>query len=259
MGAAVESVGEATRFVRHSPLVIVLAVVGTGVSMLVLGLSAMALSPLLALPIAGIFTAGVVAAIDQTRASGRQSALGAYAPALQRTWQQVVVAYLIVVVLLMLVVAILFEGLPYVGASVILGAGALETGSPLDMGTWGLVGLGILLVVFAVLVALAVVAQFLDVAIAIGNADVVDSFRESLRLVRTGPGSVVGYTAIRVGFLVGGLLPPLVVVGLGRPLIGASVATLLGVAVGLVTVALSVTVQWVYHVEYYRRRATDLP
>jgi len=135
--------------------------------------------------------------------------------------------------------------------------GSLAVGSVSDPSSGLAAGLGAGIVVMyalalLVILAIAVVFQFLDVAVVLGDHDATGAFTESIRLVREAPLSVLGYSVLR--FLLGAaiVLPGVVVAAAG-----SQVADVLGVVGGLITLLLypvAFAVVMSYHAAYYGKR-----
>jgi len=113
-------------------------------------------------------------------------------------------------------------------------------------------GFGMIAVAIAAVVLIflyAVVFQFLDVAVVLGGKDATGAFKESWRLTREAPLSVLGYTVMRG--LIGGviLLPGYFVALVGGHF--SDVLTLVGVAVVVLLYPIAFTVLMSYHAAYY--------
>lgn len=104
--------------------------------------------------------------------------------------------------------------------------------------------------------------QFIDVAIVIGDFSAVDSFKESWRVFRENPISVLGYTTIRTLLMGGGILVFFLTFAFGtgawsatgsEPMLGGTLLFVIPVAfvVQIVLTAISQA----YHVAYYRQVA----
>jgi hypothetical protein len=116
-------------------------------------------------------------------------------------------------------------------------------------------GLGVMLLyllVFAVVVTIAIVFQFLDVAVVLGGKDATDAITESYKLFNDKPISVLGYTVVRalVGFVV--VLPGIVIGVVGAQL--GDVVALVGAAVTLLLLPLAFAAVMSYHAAYYGLR-----
>lgn len=130
--------------------------------------------------------------------------------------------------------------------------GSLAMGAMTDPGTMAGFGAGMIvlyLIAIALFLAVAVVFQFLDVAVVLGDHDATGAFGESWRLVRDAPLSVLGYTLLRglLGFAI--VLPGILIT-----VAATQVADALAVVGGVVTLLLypvAFAVVMSYHAAYY--------
>lgn len=127
-------------------------------------------------------------------------------------------------------------------------AGAAGEGSVATAGL-GAGMLAAIAVAVLLLVVYAVVFQFLDVAVVLGDHDATGAFGESLDLVRGAPLSVLGYTVLRAVLFAAILLPGVVVTVAGAQVADVLVWVGAGITLLLYPVALAVVVS--YHAAYY--------
>lgn len=97
-----------------------------------------------------------------------------------------------------------------------VGAGVAPSPAGDPTGAAGLLGVVAVAVLALVAVGVGVVVQFLDVAVVLGGASALGSFRTAWAAVRQAPLSVAGYTAVRVAILT---VPTALVVGGGLALV----------------------------------------
>jgi hypothetical protein len=116
-------------------------------------------------------------------------------------------------------------------------------------------GLGIVLLyvlVFALVVTIAIVFQFLDVAVVLGGKDATGALKESYKLFDEKPISVLGYTVTRalVGIVV--VLPGIVIGAVGTQL--GDVVGLAGALITLLLFPVAFAAVMSYHAAYYGLR-----
>lgn len=135
----------------------------------------------------------------------------------------------------------------------VLGFGSLlgSTTSRAPMASAGL-GLGVVALYFGTIVlvlTIAMVFQFLDVAVVLGDHGAVDAFKESWRLTREAPLSVFGYSIMRG--LLGGIvvLPGWVLVIAGTHV--SDVVMYVGFVITLLLYPVAFAVVMSYHAAYY--------
>lgn len=153
----------------------------------------------------------------------------------------------------------IYEGLVFalglaVGMVLIVVAfgGSLAMGAVTESAAMAGFGAGMIVLYVAALalfLVIALVFQFLDVAVVLGDHDATGAFRESWRLVRDAPLSVLGYTLLRgvLGFAI--LLPGIVITAVGTQT--ADVLTILGGVVTLLLYPVAFAVVMSYHAAYY--------
>ena len=118
-----------------------------------------------------------------------------------------------------------------------------------------IVGWMLLPVAFVMLLAATIVLMFLDVTVVLGGSSAIDSFNDSLELVKQNTKSVLGYMTLR----------GIIGIGLGLPYAAATLSAETGelnytlLAVGIVGSFVSTAFLHVYHVQYYRALPTVSP
>lgn len=249
-------------FVLSLPLVLVGAVLGIVVSfvpvvgpLLLQVVGAAVLKPLFLGGVVGVAAAGLdgpVAVRDYTDTLGEHflSLAGAYA--LYELLKFVVSVFVAILVVVLVAVVLGLE----VAADAVAGD-PVNTAALTEASLVVLVG--VLLVAAGLFLAVAVVFQFVDVAVVVGDEDAFGALRESWALAREAPLDVLAYSVLRVVVGVAVLLPALVLAVIAAELAGpgTDVAGLLGLAsfglsVLLAPVAFAVVVS--YHAAYYDRR-----
>lgn len=243
---------------RHNPTVLALlglAIVAMAITATVAGWIRF-VSLTITLPLLGVFQAAVVGAVARTHRENTPLTHTTFTDTLREHWQSVFGAYLAVIVALLTVVSIVFEVLPYIGAAYLIGGGAARGGGIDFLTLPAIIGLVILAFTILIIVLGALMAQFLDVAVVIGNYSAAAAAGEATRLLTEAPLSVIGYTLARIGILVAGLLPAILVaaLGLSMPVIGISLA----LPVGIITVGVALAFLVVFHAHYYTERRPQL-
>lgn len=258
MGAAIDALGDSIDIARRSPNLILGGVVATVLLVVVGGVLSFIplLGPVLAqvvvtpIALAGMIAMANAAATDSASFGDFTDGIGDHSTTLMGAFALLYVVWMVI-------------GMVFFVAALFVGFGVLSAGAASSDpgGAVGALGGTFLLVVgvFALLFLLvAIVTQFLDVAVVVGEADATGSFGESIELVTSGPLSVVGYSILRgVVALVGIGVPFLVgVAGVVWGIEdGGTVALLAGVGVMLLALPVGLAFIYAYHVAYYRRRA----
>lgn len=258
MGAAIDALGDSIGIARRNPNLVLGGVVATVLLVVVGGVLSFIplLGPVLAqvvitpIALAGMIAMANAAATDSATFGDFTDGIGDHSTTLMGAFALLYVVW--IVLGMVFVVAVIF-----VGAGV-LSAGAASSDPGSAMGALG--GTVLLLIgVFGIVALLvAIVTQFLDVAVVVGEADATGSFGESIELVTSGPLSVVGYSLLRALVALVGIGVPFVVgaVGVGWGLEdGGAVPIVAGVGVMLLAVPVGLAFIYAYHVSYYRRRA----
>lgn len=262
MSAPVASLGDAIQTIRANPQFVAIAAV-----VLLAGIIASTLTSLIPLiqfistAIVGTVGAAVVGAIAiGTRDSpsgtveldGIKSTLETDGKTLFLTYLSVSVITLVATIGTILVTLAVVTVAPL---SADMAATQLPT-SPTAASTpppdVGLVGVGLILVIPALILSLALPAQFLNVAVVMGNHSVTGAFREAIEVTIDHPISVFGYTILR-GLVIAVLFLLFIsVVGIGSVL---NERFGLGLAVALTPIltAGGAVLYYSHHVHYYRR------
>ena len=275
MGPAIDSLRPALAVTGRNPAYLAAALVTlavSGASSLVVGripvvgevVNSLLVTPALAALLLGMAAAGL--ATDA-------ASLGDGVESLRASYRSLVGAYAVLIVaILLLVVAWVVE----VGVAVLVGSGGDLAGmlaatgrnaaptavgpsavrpAPVSMGPETAV-LVLLVTLLALAIALVggLAVQFFDVAIVVGGASALASFGVSWRLFREAPGSVLGYSALRLLPVVSAGLLVAAAYWAGASLAGAIAggvgALMVAVAVGPVTFAFVTAL----HVAYYEER-----
>lgn len=263
MGHAVDALGDGLRNLAGNPMLVVIAYVVSAVTVPVFLVVALAGFVLAFVPIVGqllaylLFAATVkplllggvlgpagdgVAGEVELRDAGR--AVAEHFPSLAGAFSiYELIRFAVSLVLGVVLLVVLLVG----------SVGSLALDDPAT----AFAGLGVVLVVgyalaLLVVLGLAVVFQFVDAAVVLGDASASDALRESWGLAREAPLSVLGYAVLRV--LVAGLvvLPGLVLAVAGSRFGDAFAWAGLGVTLLLSPVALAVVMS--YHAAYYGHR-----
>jgi hypothetical protein len=251
MSAVTTSLGAAWRVTVRNPLlagISLLATVLSVVALLAAGtLSLLGLTPVV--PIVGVFHAGVVGAVRAAAREDTDISLGDYAASVRQRWRSVFGAYLGVVIGLLGLVSLLWFVLPEIGTGYILGGSEWRAGDLSYLNLTAVFGLFIVLLFLLALVVSALVVQFLDAAVIAGEETATGAYADAASLLIEAPGSVLGYSLLRAGILLAGIVP----VAVAATLVGTGVAVL----VALVTVTLALAFQWAFHTHYYLTRRSD--
>lgn len=259
MGAAISALPRAVGIVKRNPILLLGAVVFglialVGVAVSIIPLIGTIIFQVLILPVG---LAGIVAMTDAGTAR-EDTSLGEFTGGISNYAGSMIGAY----GLMFLIQAAAVIALVVVFV-LVLGVGLFSTG----MGTGSepgafLAGVGlltglVLLVVLLVLFVLALIQQFLDVAVVVGGEDATGALSEATSLITGGPLSVLGYSILRfvvLGVAIGGpLVLAFVIAGAG---LEQNISAVLVPAVLLLLVAfpLGTAVGFAYHVAYYRER-----
>lgn len=260
MGAAIDALGDGIDIAKRNPNL----VLGSAMTMLLLfgvgGLLSFIplVGPLVTnVVVAPVALAGLVA-MANAGASGSAS-FGDFTDGVGDHSVSLMGAYALLFVIQMGIGFLLLIGIFVAGIGTMSAAGAQDPTAMAGAlgGTVLLVGLVVVLLYLVV----ALVTQFLDVAVVVGDADAAGSFSEAVDLVTSGPLSVLGYSLLRgVVALVAIGVP----VGVGAVAIGFGVdagqtaAIAAGVLLVVVAFPVGFAFLYAYHVAYYRRR-TGVP
>lgn len=257
MGAAIDALGDSIGISTRNPNLVLGGVVAT---ILLFGVGGMlSLIPLIGplvtnVVVVPVALAGMVAMADA--AATDSSSLGDFTGGIGDHSLTLMGAYALLFAIQMGI------GIVFVMAFFVVGFGAFaaEVGGGDPGAMLGALG-GTMLLLFAVAMvvalAVAIVTQFLDVAVVVGDADATGSFGEAIDLVTSGPLSVLGYSVLRgiAGAIVVG--SPLAV-GIFAVVYGTDGGGTVPVVIGLLVVVLALPVGFAfllaYHVAYYRRR-----
>jgi len=250
MGAALEAIGDTTTLLRHNRVILTGgAALTIGAAVVWAGLSLVPLvGPLLwALVLPAVMTGllGLVYAGRNGDADYDDVVSGVSENYLSYLGANAIIAVVTLIFGIFAAIVILIVG---------RGARAGVTDGTLGEPEPGIIaGLDVMLLVlglFALLLAVVVgfLVQFFDVAIVVDDAGSASCFLRSVALVRSAPGSVVGYTLIRAA-IVSVVVVPYVLLGGGPDGTGAPV---LAIWV-LVLVPLGTVVSLTYHVAFYNR------
>ena len=259
MGAAISALPRAVGIVKRNPILLLgavmfglIALVGVAVS--IIPLIGTIIFQVLILPVG---LAGIVAMTDAGTAR-EDTSLGEFTGGISNYAGSMIGAYGLMfliqaaagIALLIVFVFVLGVGLFSVG----MGTGS-EPGAFLT--SVGLLTALVLLVVFLVLFVLALIQQFLDVAVVVGGEDATGALSEATSLITGGPLSVLGYSILRfvvLGVAIGGpLVLAFVIAGAGFEQ-NTSAALVPAVLLLLVAFPLGTALGFAYHVAYYRER-----
>ena len=259
MGAAISALPRAVGIVKRNPILLLGAVVFglialVGVAVSIIPLIGTIIFQVLILPVG---LAGIVAMTDAGTAR-EDTSLGEFTGGISNYAGSMIGAYGLMfliqaaagIALLIVFVFVLGVGLFSAG---------METGS--EPGAFltsvGLLTALVLLVVFLVLFILALIQQFLDVAVVVGGEDAAGALSEATSLITGGPLSVLGYSILRfvvLGVAIGGpLVLAFVIAGAGLEQNTAAVLVP-AVLLLLVPFPLGTAPGLAYHVAYYRER-----
>jgi hypothetical protein len=260
MGAVFDGLADTGRVVTEHPLVLLAAVV-TGVVVPVvsflLGLIPV-LGPIVYFVLVQPVFIGGLLAMSVDAADGDVS-LDSYVQGISDNYTSLAGVYAILVGIIIafaIVAAVLAVVFGVAGA--LGGAGA---GSGADAGVGALAGAlgGFALVgLFSLLTALvvAVVVQFVEAAVVVGDAGAGEAYSESYRMLRTNPLSVLGYSLVRLLFYLLVQAVPIALLFGVTALAGSDSGSAVGTVVLVVLAALGVLGYvglTVYHALYYRR------
>lgn len=256
MGAAIDALPRGVKNVQRNPMLVVITVaIGIASLPVLLVAALLGIIPLVGPIVSRVVVAGAVkplliGGIVGVAGAGFAGSVGFgdYLDTVKEDFVTLAGTYLlyeigVFVFGLLLVVVMLFTGLMGSFAGAAAGESSLASAG---------VGLGIVAVYVVGLVlilAYAVVFQFLDVAVVLGDNGVTDAFRESWRLVREAPLSVAGYTVLRGLLGAAILLPGYVIVIAGLQTSDAVMWAGLAVTLLLYPVAFAVVMS--YHAAYY--------
>lgn len=262
MGAAIDALGDSIELSTRNPNL----VLGGVVAMLLLVVVGGVLSfiPLLGpmvtnIVVTPIALAGMVA-MANAAATG-SSSFSDFTDGIGDHSTRLMGAFALLFAIWMGIGTVFFVAVLFLGTGVM--AAVSTSGDP--AASAGALG-GTIILIFAVfaliLLLVAMVTQFLDVAVVVGGEDATGSFGESIELVTSGPLSVVGYSILR------GVLG---LIAIGIPFFGGLMAVLWGLdnggtlpivaGLGVMILALPVgfAFMYSYHVAYYRRRIGAAP
>lgn len=264
MGAVIDGLADTGRVVTEHPLVLLAAVV-TGVIVpvvsFVLGLIPI-LGPIIYFVLIQPVFIGGLLAMSVDAADGDVS-FDSYVQGISDNYASLAGVYAIlvgIVIAFAIVAAVLAVVFGFAGA--IGGAGA---GSGTDPGVGALTGAlgGFALVgLFSLLTALvvAIVVQFVEAAVVVGDAGAGEAYSESYRMLKTNTLSVLGYSLVRLLFYVlVQAVPITLLLGIGA-LAGSDSGSTVGTVVLVVLAVLGVLGYvglTVYHALYYRRLLGD--
>ena len=262
MGAAISALPRAIGIVKRNPILLLGAVVFglitlVGIAVSIIPLIGTIIFQVLILPVG---LAGIVAMTD-VGTSREDTSLGEFTGGISNYAKSMIGAYGLMfliqaaagIALLIVFVFVLGVGLFSAGMETGSEPGAFLTGVGL------LTGL-VLLVVFLVLLALALIQQFLDVAVVVGGENATGALSEATSLITGGPLSVLGYSILRfvvLGVAIGGpLVFAFVIAGAG---LEQNTPAVLVPAVLLLLIAfpLGTALGFAYHVAYYRERRPE--
>lgn len=261
MGAAIDALGDSIGISTRNPNLVLGGVVAMillfgvgGVLSLIPFVGPMVTNVVIApVALAGMVAMADAAATDSASFGDFTGGIGDHSVTLMGAFALLFVIQMGIGILF--VVAFFFVGFSAFAAGAGTGTGGGDPGAML-----GALG-GTMLLVFAlamlVAVAVALVTQFLDVAVVVGDADATGSFGEAIDLVTSGPLSVLGYSILRglLGVIVIGIP---IAVGIVAVVYGSDGGGTLPIALGLLVVVLAIPVGFAflfaYHVAYYRRR-----
>lgn len=257
MGAAIDALGDSIDIARRNPNLVLGGVVATLLLVVVGGVLSFIplLGPVLAqivvtpIALAGMIAMANAAATDSASFGDFTDGIGDHSSTLMGAFALLYVVWMGI-------------GMVFLVAAVFVGFGVLSAGavSSDPGGAASALGGTFLLIigVFGIVALLvAIVTQFLDVAVVVGEADATGSFGESVDLVTSGPLSVVGYSILRAVVALVGIGVPFVV---GAASVawgledGGSVPMVAGVGVMLLALPVGLAFIYAYHVAYYRRR-----
>jgi hypothetical protein len=260
MGAALSAVPRAFGIVRSNPILLVGAVlfgvIGlVGAVLSIIPLLGVVLAQVLVLPVALV---GLTEMTDSAAADDDAS-LGDFAHGIADNAASAIGAFALLfgaqlAIGITLTLAIVF----IVGVSVTGAGPGTDPTSTLTGG--GAIGALLFLVLIVALVTLALVQQFLDVAVVVGDRGAVAALGEAKDILVEGPLSVLGYALLRFGIILVAVgIPAAAAAGVGAVGAGRESGGLLAIAAVVLLLAgpVAIAVATAYHVAYYRTRRSD--
>lgn len=215
-------------------------------------------SPVLTALLLGMAFAGLVTG-DATFGAGLESVKANYLSLAGAYALFIVLTLAVTVGFVFIPVVVATFVLPISGSAVsgsaasIAGTGGPEALRGLLLASGGLF-LVVLALVFVVSVAVALKFQFLGAAVVGGGESAVSSFRASWTVFRSGPASVVGYSLLRMGVVIGAFLLVGAAYAVGMVASDWTVGVALGGLAAIVVLPATYAFLFAYHVAYYDER-----
>lgn len=257
MGAALAALRDTFGVVKRNPIVLLLAFV-TQIGM-VIGGAVLGIIPLIGPLISSILVTptllgGYYFAADRAHQTG-DTGFDAFTQGMSENWKSLAGAYALVMVLGMgfvFVVAI---------AAMLMGASVLSAADP-SAGASAAALSGSMMFVFPILMLVfilaAMVIQFIDVAIVVGDENATSTYGKAWSLFRDDPLSVFGYTILRVAVPIVLVAIPAFLMGVTGGMAGnggaSSALMLLFGIMFLVLYPVVFAITMTYHVVYFRYR-----
>lgn len=260
MGHAIDALPQGVRNVNDNPMLIGIAI-AVMVAMIPIGIVGgiiwivLAFVPIIgpvlarfivAIPIKILVLGGMVGAAGAGFTGG--VSFGDYADSVRDNFGSLFGAYAlyeVIVLAIGIVVAVV--------ALFVFGLGSMLTspasGDPMATASLGLGIIALYVGVIVLLLVVAIVFQFLDVAVVLGDHSGVDAFKESWRLTREAPLSVLGYSILRMLLGTAILLPGYVVM-IGGSMV-SDVLIWVGVVITIILYPVAFAVVMSYHAAYY--------
>jgi len=253
MGASLNALRDTSRTIIDHPGLfisglcsVLILILGTGLSVLPLG--SRTLYAVIVLPVAFV---GFVTVANGVRTNTNPGIIRGFAAGVRTYGGSLIIAYLLIYLIQFCFTFVFIFGMTQIGiptGRLFRAPMALLGSSPYSTVEAALIIIA-LLSGFLILFLLTLIQQFLDVAVVIGSYSGPNALRKAGELIRTAPGSIIGYIITRGSILLLGIMPSVFIFGSTIP---DSITAAAVVFWFLPFIAFVISM--IFHVCYYRHR-----